>query len=141
MGEYNKDVQEEAAFVPFSKRNYKQFNLDIGTTTTLSDIKDMVENIVEANGRDNIYKFVINGKRDPRLEIKFEDIKELCNLAELVDKSVPDYNFEKIYEENKDNIIGMFIDRYINSGIPLDENRRKSLLYGTRALLGATEEK
>lgn len=140
LGEVTKEGLD-LEFVPFSKRNYKQFNLDIGTSTTIADIKSMVGNIVEANGTENIYKFIINGKRNPMLEIRFDDIKGLCNLAELVDKSIPDYNFEKIYEENKDNIIGMFIDRYIHSSIPLDEHRKKSLLYGTRALLEATEEK
>lgn len=141
MGEITKDEGLELDFVPFSKRNYKHLIVEVDAETDITEIKDNVKYLAEQYGVENIYKFTFRGKCNPMLDIKFEDLSGLCNLAEIVDDTVPDYDFESIYAQNKDNIIGMFIDKYIHSDIPLDEHRKKSLIYGTKALLNATEER
>jgi hypothetical protein len=55
-----------------------------------------------------------------------------------VDESVPDYDFEALYKENADNMIGMFIKR-IKESDKNDQVVRKALYYGIEALLGAKE--
>ena len=139
-GEVTKDGLE-IEFVPFAKRNYKHLIIEIDSDATLLDLKHKVSETVERHGSEHIYKFTIKGKRNPVFEIIFEDLASTCNLAEIVDKTIPDYDFEQIYNENKDNILGMFVDRYINSGESLDTIRERALQYGTRALLDSMEEK
>ena len=57
---------------------------------------------------------------------------------DVVDESVPDYDFEALYKENADNMIGMFIKR-IKESNKNDQVVRKALYYGIEALLGAKE--
>ena len=59
---------------------------------------------------------------------------QLGNVIEVVDQTVPDYDFNELYEENKNNLIGMYIDHICNSGEE-DEIIRKALYYGIEALL------
>lgn len=139
-GEIDKDMLD-IEFIPFSKRNYKHLILEVDPYSNLMEIKRKIQDFVDRHGRDNIYKFTVKGNRDPLFEITYEELAGVCNLAEIVDKTTPDYDFEQIYEENKDNILGMFVDRYIHSDEPLNELRRKALQYGTRALLDAMEER
>lgn len=139
-GEVTKDGLE-IEFVPFSKRNYKHLIIEIEPSDNLLTFKQKAQDFVDRHGKENIYKFTIKGRRNPLFEIKFEDLTGICHLAEISDKTVPDYDFETIYKENKDNILGMFVDRYIHSEKPLNTQRRKALQYGTRALLDAMEEK
>jgi len=131
----------EVDFVQFSKRNYKHLIIDIDQDTNLMELKRRIQDFVERHGNEHIYKFTIKGNRNPLLEIQIEDLIGMCNLAEIVDKTTAAYDYEAIYESNKDNIIGMFVSRYIHSGRELTEQNKKALLYGTRALLDATEEK
>lgn len=131
----------EIEFVPFSKRTYKHLIIEVEPDTNLANLKHTAQDLVERHGKDHIYKFTIKGRRDPLFEIEFDDLAGVCNLAEIVDKTVPDYDFETIYRENKDNILGMFVDKYIHSEKPLDTKRKKALQYGMRALLDAMEER
>ena len=140
MEEVTKEEGLELDFVPFSKRNFKNLTIEVNTDSNLAEVREKIKSLVERDGADNIYKFIITGKRNPALKIGFEELSGICNLAEIVDKTVPDYDYEAIYARNKDNIIGMFIDKYIH-GTGMDEHRKKALAYGTKALLDATEER
>ncbi|MCR5837383.1 MAG: metallophosphoesterase [Lachnospiraceae bacterium] len=128
-------------FVPFSKRNYKHLIVDIEPDTNLLELKFKVQDYVERHGHEHIYKFTIKGRRNPLMDIDFEDLAGICYLAEVVDKTVPDYDFELLYEENKDNILGMYVDNFLKKGDTITETQRKALQYGTRALLDSMEEK
>ncbi|NLK04482.1 MAG: DNA repair exonuclease, partial [Clostridiales bacterium] len=68
-----------------------------------------------------------------------EPLYSLGNIRELVDESVPDYDFDKLYKENSDNILGMFIEK-IRESSKDDDVARKALYYGIEALLGAKEK-
>lgn len=139
-GEVSKEGLE-LEFVPFAKRNYKHLIIESDSDTNLMELKHKIQDFVERHGSEHIYKFTIKGKRDPLFDIVFEDLESTCNLAEIVDKTIPDYDFERIYEDNKDNILGMFVDSYIHSEKPLDSTRERALQYGTRALLDSMEER
>lgn len=131
----------ELEFVPFSKRNYKHLIIEVDQDSNLMELKRKVQDYVERHGNEHIYKFTIKGERNPLLDVEFDDLAGMCNLADVVDKTVPAYEFESIYEDNKDNILGMFVDRYIHADHHLTEKNKKALQYGTRALLDAMEEK
>lgn len=139
-GEVTKEMLE-IELVPFSKRCFKHLVIEVESDTNLSDIKNKIKDLVNRHGEENIYKFTIKGKKNPLLDFNFDDLSSVCNLATISDKTVLDYDYETIYQENRDNILGMFVHKYIHSEIPLNNKRRKALQYGTRALLDAMEEK
>ena len=76
----------------------------------------------------------------PRGYIDVSDIEGVGNVVSVIDNTVPDYDFEELYAENKDNILGMYIKKFLDreSLTPL---QRKTLYYGTKALMDAMEDR
>ena len=68
-----------------------------------------------------------------------EQLKELGHVIEVYDQSIPDYDFDALYQENKDNLIGMFIER-IRSDSSQKDIKEKALYYGIEALLRAKNQ-
>jgi hypothetical protein len=58
----------------------------------------------------------------------------------MIIKDIRLTNFEELYAENKDNILGMYIKKFLDreSLTPL---QRKTLYYGTKALMDAMEDR
>ena len=104
------------------------------------EIKSRLIDAYEENGAENMYRIIFTGYRDPEFELDIDEIENTGNVVGVVDQTVPDYDFAELYEDNKDNILGMFIGRYIdkNELTPVEE---KSLYYGTKALLDAMEDR
>jgi hypothetical protein len=95
--------------------------------------------MIRSNGKQHIYQFSIEGIRDEAIHFDKDAVKTLGNILEVVDQSVPDYDFDALYHENSDNMIGLFIQR-IRENAEKDEVAKKALYYGIEALLGARDE-
>lgn len=132
--------QLELELVPFAKRIYIDLDFTVTPTATNMEIRHRLGDIFEEKGRDNMYRITFNGYRDPDFEIDKEDIESVGNVVNVEDDTVPDYNFEELYEDNKDNILGMFISRYIGRE-QLSTLEEKTLYYGTKALMDAMEDR
>lgn len=137
-------------FIPSSQREYKNITLEVNQETTNGSLLDVAREIVRSQGNQHIYSFYIEGIRDEELKINKEALKELGNILEVIDSSIPDYDFDTLYRENSDNMIGQFIKRirehtWANDlgmdkqdrSIIKEEIARKALYYGIEALLGA----
>jgi hypothetical protein len=70
--------------------------------------------------------------------IDTQAIYTLGNLVEVLDYVVPDYDFDVLYQNNKDNLIGAYINKIRNSLIDSELNE-KALYYGIQALLNTKE--
>lgn len=125
-------------FIPSSHREYKNIDLNVDTTTTMGAIRDQAVDEISKNGDQNIYIFYIKGLRDPNIHFDNNEIMEAGNVLEVNDLSIPDYDFDHIYRENKDNMIGLFIKK-IQESSEDDEIIHKALYYGIEALLEAQE--
>jgi DNA repair exonuclease len=139
QGEIVRDGKEKKTiirFVPNSIREYKRCILAADCNTTNGSLQDQARDIMQANGTEHIYSFCIQGIRDEVMHFDKEAIKNLGNVLEIEDQSVPDYNFDLLYQENSDNMIGMFIKK-IRENVKQDELARKALYYGMEALLDA----
>lgn len=128
--------QTVANFIPSSLRQYKRLNLPITQDTTNGSLKDQVAEAIKQNGMQHIYQFCIQGLRDEAIHFDKQVIYSLGNVLEVVDESVPDYDFDALYRENADNMIGLFIQR-IRESEKQDQITKKALYYGIEALLGA----
>ena len=138
-GEVDKDGLE-LQFVPFAKRIYLDMEFPVTPVLTNMEIKSRLIDAYQENGEDNMYRIIFQGYRDPEFELDIAEIENTGNVVDVVDQTVPDYDFEELYEDNKDNILGMFIGRYIEKN-ELTPVEQKSLYYGTKALLDAMEDR
>lgn len=123
-------------FVSASARQYIRRNLPVTPDTTNGLLKDQAVELIRKNGVANIYSFCIQGVRDDAIHFDREALTGIGNVLEVEDRSVPDYDFDALYAENADNLIGMFIKK-IRENTEQDEVARKALYYGLEALLGA----
>ena len=126
--------------VPFAKRIYADMDYTISPRATNMEIRHNLTDMIEESGADNMYRININGYRNPEFEIRISELESIGNIVGIQDLTVPDYDFEELYEDHRDNILGMFIKKYLDKE-PLDEVEKKTLYYGTKALLSAMEEK
>jgi len=125
-------------FVPFSAREYKRIELDVNPEDTNGSLLDKAKEAVNSNGNQHIYSFYIKGLRDESIKFDPNALKSLGCVYEVVDESLPDYDFDALYRDNSDNLIGLYIER-IRQKASQDELARKALYYGIEALLGAKE--
>lgn len=122
--------------IPNSCRRYYKEALNSNRETTNGSLMDQARNRIKELGGENIFVFNIKGIRDTDILYHKEDFFSLGNVIDVIDETVPDYDFEALYKENSDNIIGLYIQR-IKENAVADEVAQKALYYGIEALLGA----
>lgn len=127
-------------FIPHSVREYVKIELPIQPSFTNGALVDMAKDKIKEYGEQNIYIFQITGFRDADISFNKEDIRSLGNVIEVIDDTVPDYDFEVLYQENQDNIIGLYIKGIKDQSQEIKNQEvigQKALYYGLEALLGA----
>ncbi|MGF7058958.1 metallophosphoesterase family protein [Brassicibacter mesophilus] len=112
----------KANFIPFSKREFLIKEINIIENMNYNDIIDEIRSCDSYENRmKNLYRIVMKGIRDSDISLRIDDIKDLVtndfNYIEIVDKTVPDYDLDKIYKENSNNIIGYFIREMEKKGL------------------------
>jgi len=137
LGEIRKDQGKntDIRFIKSSLREYKTISITVNPETTNGALVDLIKEKIAGEGPRDIYKIRIEGFRDEHTRFDKDSIYALGNITEVIDESVPDYDFDALYRENADNIIGMFIKEIRESS--QGETARKALYYGIEALLGA----
>lgn len=101
-----------AEFIPCSKREYHHLVLKVDENTTLHSIQDVMEDVMQKRGKQHIYRFILRGERAMELEFT-KDLKDLYgNVLEIVDETQPALDLEKIYTENRNNLIGKYMDMF-----------------------------
>lgn len=140
LGEISEDIerQTDIRFVKSSHREYKKLNITINLETTNGALADKIKEKLNMEGKHDIYQIYIEGFRDENIHFDIDAIYSLGNIIEVKDESVPDYDFDALYRENADNIIGMFINK-IRESDNEEEAVKKALYYGMEALLDARE--
>lgn len=143
LGKINKREETSEVsitFTPCSVREYVKLNISIKPDMTSGAVIDYIKNEIQRYGTHNIYIINLTGVRDVDIQFEEEDYTGLGNIIEFVDSTVPDYDFEALFRENQDNIIGLYIKR-INEIQDREEIRNKALYYGMEALLRAKNYK
>lgn len=130
----------EIQFIPYASRIYIDLHLTLTPTSTNMEIKERLQGMFKENGEDNMYRVTIGGYVDPEFVIDYQEIEKVGNIVTIIDETEPDYDFQEIYLDNKENILGLFIKKYMDKG-QLTEHEEKTLYYGTRALLDAMEDR
>lgn len=131
-----KDKKVTTTFVPHSIRTYQWLEIYITPDMTQEEVCTFVQAEIRKCGEKNIYRVHLVGYRDVNINFDEEAIKFLANIIEVLDDTVPDYDFEQLKVENQENIIGLYIDK-IHESSTEEEIRQKALYYGLEALLNA----
>lgn len=131
--------QVVAEFVPFNKREFIIKEITLDENMDYNDIKTKITSCDDNDKRsENLYRIILKGLRDSDIKIDIGEMQEVLknkfNYLEIIDKTKPDYDIERIEQKNKDNIIGAFIRDMKKKG--LDNPIIKDALYeGLEVLL------
>ena len=128
----------QISFVPSAVRQYYKLELLVTPRTTNGALQDQVKSKIQEYGMEHIYSLDLTGLRDADILFSKEDLLEFGNVIEVEDQTIPDYDFDALYQENQDNIIGLFIKR-IREEAEQDTIAQKALYFGIEALLGAKQ--
>ena len=109
-GEISKEGTK-AVFIPFSSRNFHVSKLWLEPEMTKKDILDAARRLGDGK---HLYRLIFEGSYDRDVDFDIQEItKELEDdfyYLEILDHAVPELDIERIYEENRTNIIGGFIE-------------------------------
>lgn len=133
LGEWDGESMH-TQFVVLEGRQYIHFTVAVDGHMPWGMIVDFVSEEIEKRGTQHIYKVILNGFIDPDIDVDMEQIYRLGYVIEVDDQTEPDYDFDALYAANKDNVIGMYIQRV--RSLPAEESsKKKALYYGMKALL------
>lgn len=143
-------------FIECACREYVKTAIQVDSAMTNLEVKSILQNVISSHGAQNYYCFELVGRRDPEMNFDLGamlgrrlltglpmknsselalEVTEQGEVLEIVDNTVPDYDFDKLSSENKDNVIGMFIDAVKAEEVEPDL-MKKALFYGVAALQG-----
>ena len=80
---------------------------------------------------------IFTGRRDSEVELPIEEAGQLQRVVKLLDKTQPDYQYDKLKEEHKGTLLELFI-REMESREDSRLNE-EALYYGVHAILEAME--
>ena len=55
-------------FVPLAKREYLHLVLETESRMGNAEVRELIRGQIQEHGRENLYKFILTGKRDPDIE-------------------------------------------------------------------------
>ena len=129
----------EINFVPFSNRIFLEKSIYIDETMSYVDIVEKIKQCDDVDRlKNNLYRLKLEGIVHRDIDLNVEDItKGLVDdfyYIELIDNTIIDYDLGRLEEENKDNIIGLFINEMRGKDLE-DKIAREALHIGLDALL------
>lgn len=127
------DKQCRIKFVPSALREYIHTQVRAEGGMSGSELKEKIKKTIEQGGIQNIYKIVVKGFRSPDILFDLQAMDVYGNITELIDDTKPAYDFGKIKRQNKDNILGKFIEQL--EGFGEDSAQYRAMCEGVQALM------
>ena len=125
-------------FVPLPSRTYIPCQVKVTEKTTNQTLFQTLSKFIEQYGSSNIYKVVLNGKRDPDILFNEEYLRTSGRIISFRDDTAPSYNMAALQKNHRNDIIGDYIDSFLPDGSEeslADPVRRLAFYYGLDALL------
>lgn len=97
-------------FVPYAAREYVHMEIEVHSRMTGRELRECIRHKIENRGEEHIYKLILTGTRDPEVVFDPEQMDPFGNVIDIVDETSPAYNFAKLRDRNKENILGQFIE-------------------------------
>jgi len=128
-----KDNKMTLSFAPFACRKMIHAKVAVQYGDTNFAISQRIKTMIEQQGVEHIYKIILTGERAPELELNPEYYDVFGNVIEIVDETIPAFDFAKLYEENRENLIGKYIQSFDQPEVGSVEYQ--ALWEGVRGLL------
>lgn len=125
--------QPQITFVRAASREYIHKECRITPEDTFETVRAGIEHYIDENSRNNIYKIIIRGQRDPDIFLDPEELQSLGNIIRVEDETEPNLDYEKLEREHGDDLVGRYIRRFRK--LPDSQVNRDALYYGIQALL------
>ena len=125
-------------FVTKALREYVSLPVRVEEDDTVFAVRDRVEAQIHRRGRENIYRIILEGQRDPSINIDTTLIERCGMVLSVEDRTVPSFHIEELKERCKGQLIGRFIESF--EGHERSMTEEKALQYGLEALLNASRD-
>ena len=79
---------------------------------TQYELKDLLVNIRQELGQQNLYIFELVGRYNPENVWRIEELDELGNVVKIVNNTKVNYDIEQLGCINQDNLLGAYIRSY-----------------------------
>lgn len=120
-------------FVPAALREYIHAEIEVEEDMTGFELRQKIRDKVETCGVQNIYKLILAGFKDPDAQFDLAGMDAYGNIIEFVDRTRPAFDFVKLLQGNRDNLMGRFIDSFGDA--EPDSVEYQALCEGVQALL------
>jgi len=127
----NKGCQTK--FIHAASRENIHMDIEVTKKMRAYELRELIKSTIEEQGTHNIFKLRLTGYKDPDVHFDMETLDVYGNITAIEDQTRPAYNMEKIYQQNKDNILGGLI-REMGS-FEEDSVEYMALCEGVRALM------
>ena len=125
----------ELRFVKTSEKSFLTGSFDISNFTSPERIIDKIDQTLAGREKDFI-RLKISGIRNEGIDIKQinRELSERYYYIDLRDETHDDIDIDSLYEHNKNNLIGLYIER-LRETAKTDETASEALVLGLEALL------
>lgn len=133
----------QATFIPFSKREFKVKTIKVDGSMTEKDIYDAISKIdLKQNKERHMYRIVLEGRYDFQINLDISYLTDIFRdeflYIEFKTKLKFDFDLQVLKEENKDNIIGKYIDKFQQMDLDIEVNKQ-AFNIGLEYLLNSKE--
>ena len=97
-------------FIPIASGEYIHMDINVNDKMTGYELKELIRTRMKEKGIPNIYKITLKGYHDPDIIYDLASMDSYGNIVEIKDETRPAYNFGKLLEQNKENLLGKFIE-------------------------------
>ncbi len=124
-------------WIPCARREYIRLEIAAEPGDTTGSVRKRIRELTGKYGNENIYKIILNGKRSRDVFLDTERMAEDQNILEIIDETGPACDFEKLYAENKDTILGRYMESF--RGCREGSVEYQALCEGVEALLDSRQ--
>lgn len=124
-------------FVPFAKRQYLHLPLEMNEEMTLGEVKAWMRQLIQENGVEHLYQFILKGYRNAELDIDPVQLRVGDQVLEVLDETKVAYDLRKLRQEHEGDLIGHFIDMF--QDVEEGSVEEMALYEGIRAFLEQEE--
>lgn len=126
-------------FIPMARLRYIPLIVRVTPETTNTELYLKISREIERRGSDNIFRFKVQGMRDPDISFDLDALKLRFRIADILDETEPQYDFAALFAEHPSDMIGFYIRALEKPDMTPTE--KKALFYGIHALLLTTDER
>lgn len=140
FGEVDEEKRTGITWVPCNIRSYINTVVNVDSSMDNSDISDTVTKRILELGEDNIYRILLKGKVNSRVNVNLSALKKQYNINQIIDKTESHFDIDELSKDNDDNLLGRFIRELSDDEATEDKSiREKAIYYGIDALTMAGE--